>query len=766
MKNTIVSTGGSPNNSLFKSWNNNMKIVPKQMITFFLVTMLFVSCRENATIDADILHGGMKVALSVSNPVSGTAGTATISKVAVYRFENRVLAEVLEGLVPDASGICLMSFTKQVGAIYCLANLPEKVTAGHFVPGVTSLDDFLQFTASDTEMASKDHITLMGSQDIFPDQIANRVPLQHTVARVDLSTPLKDVRVHRVKVNRIADRGFLNLQQDNFTPQGVQHKDSLFDFSEPLVDTTRPLLYLCEQENTTLEFEIYASFGGGTHKLKARLPNKIIRNRIYTLKVRGNGSKLDVEVQSADWNYGIITESNLEVTGLVDAEASVLPEGVFLNATRDTLRISPGQLAFDLALSVRKDAHVEVNGKAQGVTATVLPSSRTLQQTTHVSVTKSAKLIGKPEETIFLDILTDDTLTGRIVLIFEMHPVQLSGRLLFKNIPECDFGSYVEGELGVLTLPDGWTVSLSADTNEPWMKLMPTTKNPARMRILAGWRPNDPHADGRVQEAKLLLSDGTNTEEYTVRRQNWGLPVVNIDGTWWCKYNLRGNSIDFTDQILSGDDPVGEDRLYEHLQNCTEDELLNLLGHQYQGGYAQGLPLAWDASQLAFYYEGMRGTAANFATIADSLMVPPGYRLPRYEDYKFFSKSDNFNFGRPGSRTFRNTENKEIAVSISMRDVRFLGQNYGFICFYEFQVRNVGDRIVLCGLGHQFDTTHGELSRMGILFATKNSRGSWSIIGNANADGTGGDSRINFAPHNDTKTRTLRAIKEPVEYIY
>lgn len=63
------------------------------------------------------------------------------------------------------------------------------------------------------------------------------------------------------------------------------------------------------------------------------------------------------------------------------------------------------------------------------------------------------------------------------------------------------------------------------------------------LRILGGWKPNDPKADDRTQEGRIIIADadGSNSESYSLRRRNWGLPVVEIDGTWWCKYNLRGS---------------------------------------------------------------------------------------------------------------------------------------------------------------------------------------------------------------------------------
>ena len=91
------------------------------------------------------------------------------------------------------------------------------------------------------------------------------------------------------------------------------------------------------------------------------------------------------------------------------------------------------------------------------------------------------------------------------------------------------------------------------------MKIAPQEEGSNVYRVLAGWKPNDPTANGRVQEARIVIrnkADGSAREAYTVSRRNYGLPVTWLHGVWWCKYNARGNSKSFDDQILSSDDPT------------------------------------------------------------------------------------------------------------------------------------------------------------------------------------------------------------------
>lgn len=481
---------------------------------------------------------------------------------------------------------------------------------------------------------------------------------------------------------------------------------------------------------------------------------------------------LEMNLQIQDWTDGgsVTTQPNLLNKITIDTTTE-FPEGSEINQAQDILTMNHLPIEFTLAVACDNELEFVPD---PNLPLTVEPLAETTWNGyNRFKITKTLIPPKFPEEKAVLrfrrkgltEVYKEDTIT----LVSRENPVIISGKVFFdRKTYTCDFGRYIDGELSILELPEGKKAILTMEQDEDiWATLDTPASEPAKRRILGGWRPNDPKADGREQRMTLTISDtdGSNPEQYTIKRRNWGLPVVNIEGTWWSKYNLRGNGINFTDQILSKNDPSVGSSLYEYLQKCTEDELLDLLGHQYQGGYSQGLPLSWDATNSEFYYGGMKGSAAGFATIADSLMVPPGYRLPRYEDYAMLTQNKNFNLGGPGTRTYRNSQNKMVTVSISLRDAWLLSQHYGFIGFYEFQVGDAGDKIVLYGLGHQFETAHGKLSRMHILLATVNQEGAWAILGSANA-GNPKENRFRFEARNKIKTNTMRCIKSPVEYMY
>lgn len=250
-------------------------------------------------------------------------------------------------------------------------------------------------------------------------------------------------------------------------------------------------------------------------------------------------------------------------------------------------------------------------------------------------------------------------------------------------------------------------------------------------------------------------------EKYTIKRRNWGLPVVNINGTWWCKYNLRGNVKSFEDQVSINDDVnvIGGD-VRSYMETCGDDEFRNLLGDQYQGGNVNALKLACEDG--AFYYEGFATSATDFTNLAADAMTPDGYRLPTYDDYRFFTWGNNSNMGY-GSNAFNNGLGQRLNIYTDERNMMLGEVEYGPVLYTEFDYD--GTKIVFCGLGHQWDSTRGNVAKQNVILATYGRTGSsWNIEGYPKSVNRG--NWYKYGSQNPTKTRTIRCVKANVEYMY
>lgn len=722
---------------------------------------LLSGCQKEKIRQDNAADGSLRISIISSGMNYGitTESETNIHTLDAYHFENGILSESFNSLQIDEKGVCRLDIKQKNGMLYFLANDANITSRANLTNNVTTLEEFLQLTATADEMTSKS-LLMSGHTELNGENASLSVSLKRTVARIDLESAFQDAEVNSITIRDIALIGLVNEGGEKSVLTNIEKTDLTKDFGEqPFKNKKESLYYLPEQTADGHAVEILMAVNGGWHRLKTTLP-PLKRNTVYTLKVYGNGANLNVEVLTDNWESGNSSESGLTLKGLVDKENSQLSEGVTVNERGDTVFVPSWNSNFQLTLAAESGAQVSVLGEVEGVTVTPASQSRSLSPVAEFNVSSRQKMPGSKSEYMYLDIYNDQIQTGRVVLVFTPNPVQMSGLIEFDQNGECNFNRYVDGELASLILPEGKTATLKfAEEEAHWMKL--TDEGSNTYRLLGGWKPNDPKADGREQAGELIITDkdGSHPETYTIRRLNWGLPVVNVNGTWWCKYNLRGNVKNFNDQILINSDPAKDSSLADYLTSCSDDEFLHILGDQYQAGNPEGLQLTHDDS--SFYYEGYKSQTDNFGTLSPTVMAPDGYQIPDFDDYRFFTGSTNFNLGYFNPGAFNNGLGQRLNFKVVERNATFQGLQYGPITFYDFEYE--GSHWTICGLGHQWDAT--SISKMMILLATYGNGGStWMIEGYSNSEGRG--NWFKYTGNNAQKTRTIRCIKTPVEYIY
>lgn len=722
---------------------------------------LLSSCQKEKIRQDNAADGSLRISIISSGMNYGitTESETNIHTLDAYHFENGILSESFNSLQIDEKGVCRLDIKQKNGMLYFLANDANITSRANLTNNVTTLEEFLQLTATADEMTSK-NLLMSGHTELDGENTSLSVSLKRAVARIDLESAFQDAEVNSITIRDIALTGLVNEGGDKSVLTNIEKTDLTKDFGEqPFKNKKESLYYLPEQTANGHAVEILMAVNGGWHRLKTTLP-PLKRNTVYTLKVYGNGANLNVEVLTDNWENGDSSESGLTLKGLVDKENSQLSEGVTVNERGDTVFVPSWNSNFQLTLAAESGAQVSVLGEVEGVTVTPASQSRSLSPVAEFNVSSRQKMPGSKSEYMYLDVYNDQIQTGRVVLVFTPNPVQMSGLIEFDQNGECNFNRYVDGELASLILPEGKTATLKfAEEEAHWMKLAPEGGN--TYRLLGGWKPNDPKADGREQAGELIITDedGSHPETYTIRRLNWGLPVVNINGTWWCKYNLRGNVKNFNDQILINSDPAKDSSLADYLTSCSDNEFLHILGDQYQAGNPDGLKLTHNGA--SFYYEGYKSQTDNFGTLAPTVMAPDGYQIPDFDDYRFFTGGTNYNlkYFNPGS--FNNGLGQCLNFKVVERNATFQGLQYGPITFYDFEYE--GNHWTLCGLGHQWDAAN--ISKMMILLATYGNGGStWLMEGYSHIDGRG--NWFKYAGNNASKTRTIRCVKTPVEYIY
>lgn len=721
---------------------------------------LLSGCQKEKIRQDNAADGSLRISIISSGMNYGitTESETNIHTLDAYHFENGILSKSFNSLQIDEKGVCRLDIKQKNGMLYFLANDANITSRANLTNNVTTLEEFLQLTATADEMTSKS-LLMSGHTELDGENASLSVSLKRTVARIDLESAFQDAEVNSITIRDIALIGLVNEGGNKSVLTNIEKTDLTKDFGEqPFKNKKESLYYLPEQTSNGHEVEIMMTANGGWHRLRTTLP-ALKRNTVYTLRVYGNGANLNVEVLTDNWESGDSSASGLTLKRLVDKENSQLSEGVTINERGDTVFVPCWESNFQLTLAAETGAEVSIFGGAEGVTVTPATRSRELSPVAQINVASRQKMPGSKHEYVYLDVHKDQVQTGRVVLVFTPNPIELSGLIQFDENGECDFNRYVDGELARLILPEGKTATLRFGEEAQWMKLTDEGNN--TYRLLGGWKPNDPKADGREQAGELIITDkdGSHPETYTIRRLNWGLPVVNVNGTWWCKYNLRGNVKNFNDQILINSDPAKDSSLADYLTSCSDDEFLHILGDQYQAGNPEGLQLTHDDS--SFYYEGYKSQTNNFGTLSPTVMAPDGYQIPDFDDYRFFTGGTNFNLGYFNPGAFNNGLGQRLNFKVVERNATFQGLQYGPVTFYDFEYE--GSHWTICGLGHQWDAT--SISKMMILLATYGNGGStWMIEGYSNSEGRG--NWFKYTGNNAQKTRTIRCIKTPVEYIY
>lgn len=358
-----------------------------------------------------------------------------------------------------------------------------------------------------------------------------------------------------------------------------------------------------------------------------------------------------------------------------------------------------------------------------------------------------------------------------LTLVLSENPIKLEGFIQFHDGYEFDFGRYIDNELGLITLPESKKLTVEYENGEGhWIKLEERTETPNSFRIIGGWKPNDPTANGRKQKATLVIcnTDGTDREEYTVVRRNWGLPVTYLNGVWWCKYNAMGDSKNFSDQILSSNDPAAKagKSLFDYLRDCTPEEFFKLWKWQYQGKTTQGMEVIDDGGVAKL--KGYGPSSEHINKLDATAMAPDGYELPSMENFERILNSTNGTIWLmwDGSHTTswnggsniqrRQRRRNDVTVgTVALSDLIYI-QMYN-------NAEQQYEPLVWYGSGAQWDANgikHGHYNAM--LWATHspgNGQG-WYFAGSM----AGLYPNKNGAGPNDT--RILRFKKSDVEYIY
>ena len=655
------------------------------------------------------------------------------------------------------------------GTLYVIANEGNK-TSSFVGSGMT--EEAWQDATIDLDESQKPLNFIIGKVAVKDDVAEYSAVMKRGVARFDVTYAFPGTEVRSLTLKGMAGKSYLIEKVPFSVPSDVENVDLKVEGEAITGEDQTGVIYAYEQINPEATVEIEMA-DGKVHS--AKLPEQILRNKVYTLQIGRDGSLHSITVDEWTKEEDEILAPDRENFITVNEKLSVLNDRATILPDARGVSVSYLSGTFDLALNCGEELEY-VNGGNNWVEITpVNPEASSLAERNVFRITKKLVAPNCPLEDMKLqfrrkglsEVYDEDCLT----VVLEKNDDTLEGMLDFNNENyECDFGRYIDGTLGTYTVGEGKTMALEVSESNPWIRLVRSEENRNSYIIQAGWKPNDPEADGREQSAKLIITDRNgNKQEYTIKRRNFGLPVVYVAGNWWCKYNLKGTANDFNDQILASADPVKEGSLLDYLKDCSLEELKAVMGDQYQGGNLEGLPLT--LSDGKFEYSGFKSSVSVNINTQGKEMAPPGYEIPSQNDFRRLVNSNDAKLGYDPA-VYNNNLNGDDSFRLNYnhgnRSVSIDDVTYGKVEFYDFceeaSASDNSKHVVLFGWGHQWEAGTGKISSDDFIFAVNNGTSTvWMM------EGWFVDMRGNWfktVTQNNVKSRTIRCKKSPVEYIY
>lgn len=741
-----------------------------------IVFLTMIACSDNQEYDPCLKPGQAQFVRASYAPfvIDGVSSELPheneLHEMKAYLFEGGILSKVYENIIEE-NGVYTLPVTHLRGHLYFVAN------GGLGMPDVGSLDEESWLNSS-VGMANGETVRFLSGQlDLEAHTGATEIPLtlKRGVARVDLHIDSVGIKVHQLRLRSVADQGFVFPGDEVTTPPSAEKVDLDAGFSEPVVQTTRGVFYIYEQRNDHLTVELSVSVGDQAEPktLTAALPSIIRRNAVYILNVHPDGNGMGLKADVEEWYYAedLILSPDIASKLTIDKSRSDIPDGVLLDEKGDRLNISHFATAF--TITVDCDNVLELVGIEQLPAGfTIYSQSSGVAGENSFRIEKKLMPIGVEPESFDIhfkrkglnEVYPDDV----IHVVMEKNPTLLEGTIRF-DVKDYTyrFGDYAEGDFGILEVPDGREVIVEVDSGEDQWMIAKNDGDSNRFRIVGGWRPNDPKADGREQSARIVIRDiGTEVnprEEYIVTRKNYGLPVTLMNGIWWCKYNSMGNSKNFHEQILVPDDPAvaAGKTVLQYLNECSVAEYLDLWGWSYQGDDTQGLRVS-DVDGVASHIGYNSAEKVHTNKLDPKLLAPTGYEMPKIEYYNRIFQEWWMYVDRNGGpyNVYSPWEgNRQVFVAAGNRtDLQIGTVTLPTTSHFEVYDKINGikrESVTFYGPGSQWNSNGVNTDKF--LFAC------YSPTGNGWYNGKYG---MQFNGAGPKDTRIIRFIKSPVEYIY
>ncbi len=730
-----------------------------------LLPFFLFACADHS--DETLSSNSYKVFLTRQTELSDP-----IHRVDMFLFDEAAqIDHKLEDRQP-AAGFYQLSFDKDKIAQFTVIANNEDVALQNAIISGMSYEAMAQLQTTPVDYATTFpalyYTATKATKDITSSNV--EIDLLRSLSRVDVRI-ITDVElsIDSCIITNLIDRTSL-LPGCALTPSAQQLKTVRFDAASFSDIATSKLLtgltYLYESRGVKPLLTFYVKIQGVKTKLTAELPATIERNKKYEIAINGRGATLFTQLSILDWEQGdVIDAIPTPFQPLIDLENSILPATVRISDKQDTLFLPPCSSSFELAIM----AGVEVEIRVEDPDLNIVPLTRSTAtyQGSKFSFEVAQQVPGAA--TTISRIYVKDKLAQQhyghhITVVREGSRLKFAG---LEGVLAADgvyYGDYADGLLATITttMPPVRITCESLDSQFNWLRLDETEEGIYQLH--GGFKPNDIHANGQQQISRLTATFADGIEHvYDFSRYRTSIPVIYINGRYWAKYNMRGNSKIADDQISFNED---KEDLWSFFQTCTDEEFLHYAGSDYKGRSTQGLVLAPNEYGTLAYADYETIANADLYNAPNDTHCPAGYLMPSsMEIGSILTTNGTLSFPADGASTllaYSTTTGQRFNIRRYKRGaLNISGLLTGDVYALEITEQASGAKLYFPSVGHQWSVSASEVDNLSwgysLLGATHGNSRYFSFEHSAN--------RAQMQSHGSAKTRNIRCIKSPVEFI-
>lgn len=633
-------------------------------------------------------------------------------------------------------------------------NLSSDVSLSQLKTTTTPIADFISSFPQVYYTAEKELSANTGSSlDLF---------LSRSTAVIDLKiTSNIQIQFDSCVISNIADRAFV-FQNDRIPSEtkfiAARFNAKAFNnFAENLLPN---FAYLYESNGQAPTATFYTHVNGDNKSISVQLPENIERNKRYEIRFEYDGAKLYTNLQVVPWEDGGSVNARPESSFIptFNVHNSELPAFASFNSDKNKLIVASCDTSFILAI----DAPVELDAKIENPNIRIIPltdasAEYPLGNRFRLEFKQSAINAETEEIRLYVKSKLLSQYNGQYLTIEKkanrLQFKEYTGQLDKTNIQYADYIDGVLSKVHILEAPIAIHTK-SIDNQYNWIRILKKSAN--NFELQGGFYPNDTEAVGQTQTSTLYVQfkDGA-IEKYAIKRQRHAIPVVHIGNRYWSKYNMRGNSKSYADQIKFDQNSD----FWEFLKTCSSDEYIYYAGAQYKGLNRTGLYLQNNNNRL-MYPEYHSIPDAPIFNASPNLHCPPGYQLPSQWDFnELLNDTQQLTLNPNGQHTdYISINNREFRIErYQRRGVQISGVTLEEAHHIKLTDKKTNQSIVLNGLPHQYSGNNG-VAFGHLIFATINTRPDYIDLNFTT-------NRFRYQYHNNSKTKIVRCVKSPTPYI-